>query len=138
MADCPWRDLTIRSRRDTKAKTELAKIKEGHGFRYFYGWIDDNDKIVEWMLIDLDKLRASGLLEKPRREIPNKDKDGNPDGTYFICIKSIELFNADCTIAYRLLNKTKPFLVRKLENARYVDHFKTSPVKPSLWEATHA
>ncbi|HYT43386.1 MAG TPA: hypothetical protein VEP90_13695, partial [Methylomirabilota bacterium] len=79
------RDLTIRSRRDNgikTIKTELAKIKEGYAFRYFYGWTDKNI-IPEWMLVDLDKLRQSGLLEKRWHEYPNKDKDGKPDGTYF-------------------------------------------------------
>lgn len=97
----PWyeyRDLTIRSRRDNGTKTELAKIKEGHAFRYFYGWTDEKQMISEWMLIDLSRLRQSGLLERQWREYPNKDKDGKPDGTWFIAIPFHELEKAGCVL----------------------------------------
>ncbi|MHB8842160.1 MAG: hypothetical protein ACYC56_10340 [Candidatus Aquicultor sp.] len=87
-----YRDLTIRSSRPTGIKTELQKIKEGFGDYYFYGWTE-GDTIIEWMLVDLDKLRASGLLEKSRREIPS------PDRTYFIAIDRNELEEHGCIIA---------------------------------------
>lgn len=99
MKECRWRDLTIRSRRIGKVqtgkdvKTELAKIKEGYGFRYFYGWVDENGIIAEWILVDLDKVRSSGLLDKQRQEIPNTDRT-----TWFIAIKIWELRNAGCLI----------------------------------------
>jgi hypothetical protein len=91
-----YRDLTIRSRRDSGMKTELAKIKEGAAFRYFYGWTDEKRTIAEWILVDLDKVRATGLLEKPRREWPNGD------GTYFIAIPVTELKEAGCLLASRI------------------------------------
>lgn len=90
-----YRDLTIRSSRPTGVKTELQKIKEGFGDYYFYGWTE-GDTIIEWILVDLDKLRASGLLEKPRREIPS------PDGTRLIAIDRNELEEHDCIIASEL------------------------------------
>lgn len=91
-----YRDLTMRSSRPTGIKTELQKIKEGFGDYYFYGWTK-GDTIIEWMLVDLDKLRASGLLEKPRREIPN------PDGTRFITIGHSELEEHSCIIASKII-----------------------------------
>jgi hypothetical protein len=96
--ECQFRDLTIRALRDKGVKTELAKIKEGYGSRYFYGWVDSQDKIAEWILVDLNRLRKTSLLEKPL--IANKDKDGKSDGTYFIAISLRELCNAKCLIAY--------------------------------------
>jgi len=87
-----YRDLTIRSSRPTGAKTELQKIKEGFGDYYFYGWTE-GDTIIEWIFVDLYKLRASGLLDKPRREIPS------PDGTHFIAIGHNELEEHGCIIA---------------------------------------
>lgn len=104
-----YRDLTIRALRDNGTTTELAKIKAGHGFRYFYGWIDDNNRIAEWILVDLDKLRESGLLEN-RPFIPNRDPaTGKPDGTHFIAIKASELYEAGCLIVYQLNNQLKKF-----------------------------
>lgn len=93
---CSFRDFTIRALRDSGTKTELAKIKEGHGFRYFYGWIDKNNRIAEWILVDLDKVRETGLLEKERPLIPNYD------GTHFVPIDIEELDEAGCLIIYQL------------------------------------
>lgn len=96
------RDLTIRAFRIHQEtgevlKTELAKIKEGRApSRYFYGWTDDNCKIPEWMLTDMDKVRSEGLLEG--REVKN-NKDGV---TGFIWIPFEELREAGCVIAHSL------------------------------------
>jgi hypothetical protein len=128
----PWyeyRDLTIRSRRDNGQKTELAKIKEGHAFRYFYGWTTDKNTISEWMLVDLDKLRASGLLERNWNERPNKDKQGKSDGTWFIAIPFTVLEKAGCIIERQLkfapmsLRQVNPFAsseegIRRASNAK--------------------
>jgi hypothetical protein len=93
---CKFRDLTIRAQRDSGAKTELAKIKEGYAYRYFYGWEDQNRKIAEWILVNLDKVRETGLLEKQRKLWPNGD------GTYFISIDLRELYDAGCLITYQI------------------------------------
>jgi hypothetical protein len=95
---CKFRDLTIRSRRDSGRKTELAKIKEGYAYRYFYGWLNRNNVLSEWILVDLDKVREKGLLDIPRKEHPNYD------GTYFIDIKIKELSDAGCLIASHFEN----------------------------------
>jgi hypothetical protein len=92
---CKYRDLTIRAQRDTGARTELAKIREGFAYRYFYGWIDENNNIAEWILVDLDKVREAGLLDKERCLIPNGD------GTYFISITVKELRDVDSIIVYQ-------------------------------------
>lgn len=92
-SNCAYRDLTIRVHRDSLKKTELAKIKEGYAFRYFYGWTDDKGAISEWILVDLDKVREVGLLEKEWRWIPNGD------GTYFIAIPLEELRSTGCLLA---------------------------------------
>ncbi len=118
-SNCGYRDLTIRARRDSGTKTELAKIKEGHAFRYFYGWTDDNNTISEWILVDLDKLRMTDLLD--RRLIPNGD------GTHFIAISVNELQDTSCLIASQLLKEvqvplvTQPVLVAQKKLATVFD-----------------
>lgn len=98
-----YRDLTIRAKRDNGVKTELAKIIEGYAFRYFYGWTNEQQRIAEWMLIDLDKVRAQGILEKDRRLIANRDPaTGKPDGTHFMPIPAKELYDAGCLLEWDL------------------------------------
>lgn len=116
--DCQFRDLTIRALRDSGNKTELEKIKEGHGFRYFYGWIDKNNIIAEWMLIDLDKVRDMGLLDIERPLIPNFD------GTYFVGIPLADLDEADCLLDYVLREPT----FRQLRKSRQVN-LQISPIE---------
>lgn len=112
-ADQPYRDLTIRSRRANGTKTELAKVKEGHGSHYFYGWTDENNVIAEWIFVDLDKVRTTGLLSKPRKEITNKDKQ-----TSFISISIQELEEAGCLIDKRINTPGSPLrLISRIETA---------------------
>jgi len=94
-ADCRYRDLTIRSHRETGYRTELSKIEEGFGDWYLYGWLNKQDKVAEWILVDLDKLRERRLW-LGRHDIPNGD------GTWFIAISSQELRKTDCLIAEQL------------------------------------
>ena len=89
-----YRDLTIRSSRTNGTKTELAKIKEGYAYRYLYGWIDENNRIVEWMLVDLDRVRSAGMLDG-RREIYNTDGK-----TAFIAIPAEELCAKGCLVVW--------------------------------------
>lgn len=96
-ATCGFRDFTLRALRDNGTKTELQKIKEGYAFRYFYGWTDYNRKIAEWMLVNLDTLRSSGLLDKPRKFIDNRD------GTHFLPISIPELREAGCLMAEEII-----------------------------------
>jgi hypothetical protein len=78
--DYGW-EFTIRSHRDSGAKTELAKIEEGFGDWMFYGHaaasgVHDFDR---WMIINLDTWRAARMRGA-------KLKTGrlpNGDGTWF-------------------------------------------------------
>jgi nuclear transport factor 2 (NTF2) superfamily protein len=140
------RDLTIRSFRldhesGARLKTELAKIKEGRApSRYFYGWTDDSGKIPEWMLVDMDKVSAKGMLEG-REEKPNKD-----GVTGFIWIPSTELHEAGCVLAYNQPQqrnvKVQVSQEDRDEGNRRANHRKyygakikdTNASQPGLWE----
>ena len=88
-----FRDLTIRSRRSSGRKTELEKIREGFADWYLYAWTI-NGTISEWVLVDLGRVRESGLLDKPRKEIPNKDGT-----TFFVGIPIAELEQNSCIVS---------------------------------------
>lgn len=87
-----YRDWTIRSRRDSGQKTELEKLQEGFARWYLYLWTT-NSTIVDWILIDLNRVRDSGILQREYREI------SNGDGTHFIPIKTDTLKWHQCLIA---------------------------------------
>lgn len=142
---CTHRDFTLRVHRDSGHETELAKIKRGHAERYFYGWTDKNHNIVQWIFVDLGKLRASGLLDIIRSYIPNGD------GTYFIAITIKELYKAGCIIATHLTNlkvtsiipdkrewTTLSFVPRHRLNKKSCDKYNGSLWQPlqqqDLWE----
>ena len=78
--------FTIRSSRDSGAKTELDKILEGFGDWLFYGHARDNQSIFfsRWMIIDLAHWRyhmvKSHTIIKERGGMGQKS---NGDGTYF-------------------------------------------------------
>jgi hypothetical protein len=94
-ANVRWRDLTIRSRIG-HAKTEIHKIREGFGRYYLYCWTNESNIISDWILVDLNQLRESGLLEN-RKEITNKD-----GYTAFINIPAIELAANGCLLASKV------------------------------------
>lgn len=94
-----YRDLTLRSWRRSGAKTEVTKIQEGHCRWYLYCWTRLDGSIESWILVDLDILRASGLLEQERREIPNTNDGG---ATRFIALSVQELKRAGCLTAYHV------------------------------------
>lgn len=87
-----YRDLTIRAARTSGAATELEKIKAGHGDFYLYGWTE-GPQIPEWMLVDLNRLRRSGLLGD-RQFIRNGDGQ-----TAFVAISYYELNARGCVVA---------------------------------------
>ena len=86
-----YRDLTIRSHTKHNKKTELDKLKEGYAKWYLYIW-HKLDKKFDWMVIDIDILRKSGLLDVERKEIDNHD------GTKFIAISKEELKENNCIV----------------------------------------
>ena len=88
--DTAYRDLTIRASRPTGARTELEKIREGWGRWYLYMWVSGSD-VEEWMFVDLDKLRDSGLLD-------GKERRRNPDGVTFLPIPKFTLWDSGCLV----------------------------------------
>lgn len=88
-----YKDLTIRAWRRGNIKTEIDKIRDGFARWYLYAWSDGNNGLMDWMLIDIDALRESGLLD--RKQII-KNKDGR---TGFIAVSEGELRLNNCLIA---------------------------------------
>lgn len=78
-----WRrQFTVRCKRDTGAKTELAKIIDGFGDWMFYGHATGlADEINPWFLLDLHVFRAA-LIRHRQRPVTFESCD-NGDGTYF-------------------------------------------------------
>lgn len=87
------RDLTIRASRASGVRTELDKIRAGSGDIYLYGWTLEM-QIQEWMLVDLHRLRASGLLDARWPVIGNQDMV-----THFIAIPYRTLRERGCVLA---------------------------------------
>ena len=81
-------EFTIRSERDTGARTELEKILEGWGDWFFYGHAN-GQSIYPWWLIDLNVFRAHVMLLITG--VAGYESDGvlwgqrrNSDGTSFL------------------------------------------------------
>lgn len=95
-ADKYPREFTIRSRRDSGMKTELAKITEGWGDWFFYGHVaTDLRSIALWWLIDLSSWRAHLIRdgERPVKRLRHGER-ANGDGTFFHWFK-IDSFPPD-------------------------------------------
>lgn len=77
-----WAEFTIRSARDSGAKTEFAKICEGFGDWMFYGHAinDQGPGLSRWMVLDLGAFRMH--LHDMRGHL-NPAKKSNKDGTHF-------------------------------------------------------
>lgn len=97
--DCKYRDFTIRSKSKYGGRTEITKLKEGFGRWYLYAWANKEAGFDDWLLVDLDILRESHLLNEDYKSIPNGD------GTEFIAIPQEDLKMYDCIIAYK--NQTR-------------------------------
>lgn len=69
--DTPYRDFTIRAK-NGNSKTEIHKLREGYCDWYLYLWTKEN-KISEWILIDLNKMREADLFSEQRPIKMNKD-----------------------------------------------------------------
>jgi hypothetical protein len=75
------RQFTVRFKRDSGTKTELAKIAEGHCDWKFYGFHDGVNRVLEWYLVDLHVLR---LHWEDDRHMLKYEIKPNGDGTHFI------------------------------------------------------
>lgn len=101
----PW-DITIRSRRDSGARTELEKIVEGWADWMFYAHASiDPGALDRWYLIDLDVWRREFIREGVRsalgRETQRKRQlrpQSNGDGTHFVAF-DVRRFPVDLVIA---------------------------------------
>jgi hypothetical protein len=69
-----YRDVTIRSTRASGAKTELQKLREGHCSLIFYAWIDQDDDLEEYVIVDVEVMRRAGLLDDSRPQTWNRDR----------------------------------------------------------------
>jgi len=93
-----YRDLTIQTQQASgnRHNTEYVKIFEKGFVRwYLYCWTR-NDKIKEWMFVDLDTLRDKKLIEN-YNEITNKN-----DNQRFKAIPLEILLKNNCIINYKL------------------------------------
>lgn len=73
--------FTLRDYRPTGMKTELAKIVDGFGDYFFYGFAKDNGELLDWKIGDLEIFRFwyQGEIELASR-IPGQKKT-NGDGS---------------------------------------------------------
>lgn len=123
--NCRWRDLTLRYRRcawgvvefGLQRGYEVDKILGGFGRWYLYCWTD-GDSISEWILADLDAVRARGLIElalpeNGGREIVNRDRT-----TSFICISAEDLRNADVLVGWDMRSWGEVAELRRWANAQ--------------------
>lgn len=58
-----------------------------------YAWTGADEQIESWILVNLDNVRKSGLLDRDRKDIPNGD------GTWFINIELSELDTHKCILS---------------------------------------
>ena len=87
------RDLTIRAVCGN-AKTEIHKIRDGYADWYLYAWEDEYGELSEWILVDIRRMRNTGLLYQDRHVIMNRD-----GYTGFIPYTKKELRKYECIIA---------------------------------------
>lgn len=104
-ADTYGYEFTIRSKRDTGAKTELEKIVDGFGDWMFYGHAHENGMdISRWMVINLPAWRAA-IIRKQAKAIPQS----NRDGTHFVAF-DVRGLPDSCLIS-------SSFIVKRLQEA---------------------
>jgi hypothetical protein len=79
----PW-EFTIRSKRDSGARTELEKVIGGWGDWMFYAHAqhDQLPMLSRWFVIDLSAWRAQAINTRNKAGRPTKKSNG--DGTHFV------------------------------------------------------
>jgi len=76
-------EFTIRAQRPSGNKTELAKIIEGWGNYFFYGWCDLEEKqLISWHLCDLNVFRLyfNIYLVNNKGKIPGELRQNSDKG----------------------------------------------------------
>ena len=87
-------EFTIRSQRDSGAKTEREKIIDGFGDWMFYGHAHtDGMNVSRWMVVSLPALRAA-IIRKQAAAI----KQSNGDGTHFVAF-DVRAIPESCLVA---------------------------------------
>jgi len=79
-------EFTIRTARPSGAKTELAKIIEGWGHYFFYGFANaDETCLAQWILGDLNAFRLyfNAYIVNNKGELPGDErKNGDSSSTF--------------------------------------------------------
>ena len=101
--DKKYHDLTIRAFNEGY-KTELDKLQEGFARWYLYAWANVNGGFNDWILVDIDKMRESGLFDTNRKVKMNKDGT-----TGFVAYNLSELVNVDALVAWKEQNDPNRF-----------------------------
>jgi hypothetical protein len=92
-------DFTVRSHRDSGAKTELEKLVDGWGDWMFYGHEDGHAGFSRWWLVDLHSWRAALIRDSVARKVGRNSgliwhQKSNGDGTHFVSF-DLRSFPAD-------------------------------------------
>lgn len=95
---CEFRDLTITVRRPSGVTPEVSKILNGSVRWYLYAWAADG-RFVDWMFIDLDKVRALRLIENSLERGRTRP---DPEGGVFACIPFQELRDRGALVQYQM------------------------------------
>lgn len=93
-----FRDLTITVSKPSGITPEVEKIRNGSVRWYLYAWAAEGH-FVDWMFVDLDKVRALSLIE---RSIDRGRKHRDPEGGVFVCIPFSELEKNGAVLAYEM------------------------------------
>lgn len=88
-----FRDWTIRSHRRSGVTTELQKLRAGFARWYLYAWTVATGNIKDYVLIDLDRVRAIGLLDEAWIE-----QSADCGNTHFISVSVTELRKEKCLV----------------------------------------
>jgi hypothetical protein len=91
-----FRDLTIRAYKNGN-KTEIDKLREGYADWYLYAWENEFGTLSEWILVDINKMRSSGLLFEQRTVRMNGD-----GRTGFVTYSIEELVRCGALVAKRI------------------------------------
>jgi hypothetical protein len=102
---CKYRDFTIRTRSRYGKETEIDKLRNGFGDWYLYGWGDGHETVLEYILVDLDKVRKFKLLDMPI--VAQWGRNRNYDGTEFISIPIGALQMYGCIVTKQLSSQTQ-------------------------------
>lgn len=94
-------EFTIRTSRPRGTKTELAKIIEGWGDFFFYGFGGDNGALARWGLGDLRVFRLwfNSQLVRNNGRVPGQEKRNGDGSSEFRAFRWRELPSGFCIAA---------------------------------------